>query len=453
MEDYCRIMLEDFLKNSFPSIRVLVEKLAAVKGQNTHRQVTLFRYVNGQKVSVPFKGDHFFLRGSVEYTNPHLTVEEVRGIIATRLLETCGNYFHKVGLREPDKGDVDELYEALQKPTDGYIVPFLLNTDDVEADRYSINPLRRSIVDSGQSAFPAANVKTDQLKIDKDFLKKYDGKLISQKETDIIENGLKETNGSYVDLVDTVKYRQLQDLNGFCGMNLSLFSLRMPLSTLQSENKDGLLHYIISESNHDYKSIEEAYTCMGRSMGKRTTLLTVPHSKRGFGSKRAARGKLYFEDGKLQTVTVKYRTTPLYPNGADPKDIAFAICDDTFSVEGKKLVDYSYLETPSSPQFFLYMVGSPEDATVWHGVGVFGSTKLLQSYSAARRACKAGKLVKNLNEKYGVNLEVPLHFNLAPQGMWRHPLHNNIDASIGSVADMADLANRGMWLEHLSSFE
>ncbi len=111
-------------------------------------------------------------------------------------------------------------------------------------------------------------------------------------------------------------------------MDLSLYTLRMPLSTLKSENKDGLLHYIIQESNRDYASVEEAYTCMGRSMKNRTTLLTIPHSKKGFGSKRAARGKLHFEDGKLLDAAIKYKTTPLYPNAMDPEDIAVAVCED-----------------------------------------------------------------------------------------------------------------------------
>ena len=62
--------------------------------------------LTGEKVNVQFGGNRFFLRGSVEYTNPQLTVEEVQGIIGTRLLEACGNYFEKCGLHEPDKGDV-----------------------------------------------------------------------------------------------------------------------------------------------------------------------------------------------------------------------------------------------------------------------------------------------------------------------------------------------------------
>ncbi len=453
MEDYCRIMLEDFLNNSFMTVEALVEKISVVKGQNIDRKVTLFRYVKGEKVSIPFEGDHFFLRGSVEYTNPQITIEEIQGIVATRLLETCSNYFYEAGLHKPDKRDVDAIYEALQKPTSGYIVPFLLNTDDVEADRYSINPLRHSIVESGQSAFPVVNVKTGMLKIDCEYVKKYLGKLISQEDLDLIESELKESSGSYIDLVDSIKYRQLQELTGFCGMNLSLYTLRMPLTTLQAESEDGLLHHIISESNRDYKSVEEAYTCMGRSMNKRTTLLTVPHSKQGFGSKRAARGKLHFEDGKLQNVTVKYQTTPLYPNGIDPKDVSTAVCEDNFVVAGEKLSNYNYAETPSSPQFFLYMIGSPEDAAVWHGVGAFASSQLLQSYSSARNACKVGTLIRDLSQKYRVNMGVPLQFNLVPDGMWRHPKYNNIDASVGSVENLADLVKRGMRVEFLSDFK
>ena len=52
--------------------------------------------------------------------------------------------------------------------------------------------------------------------------------------------------------VDSVKYKQLEGLSNFFGMNLSLYALRMPLSTLQAEKKDGLIHYIIGESHHDY---------------------------------------------------------------------------------------------------------------------------------------------------------------------------------------------------------
>jgi hypothetical protein len=452
-EDYCKILLEAFLKNSWSSVKVLVGKLSSSREEKNNRQITLFHYVNGQKVNVPFEGNRFFLMGSVEYTNPQLTVEEVQGIIGVRLLEVCGNYFDKYGLHVPNDGDVAQLCELLKKPPEGYIIPFLLNTDDVEADRYSMNPLKHSIVSSGQSAFPAAYVKTDQLKVDLDFVKKYDGTLISKKEAELIGSSLEGAKGSYLDLVDSVKYTQLEELSEFFGMNLSLYALRMPLSTLQAEGKDGLLHYIISESHRDYEAIEEAYSCMGRSMTKRTTLLTVPHSKKGYGSKRAARGKIHFEDGKLQAVTVKYKTTKLYPNAIDPEDIAVAKSDDSFTVAGEKLADYSFAETPSSPQFFLYSLGSPEDAAVWHGVGAFASPKLLKSYSSARTACREGRLIKNLSQKYSVKVDVPLQFNLVPEGMWSHPIYRNIDASIGSVENLADLVRRGMWFEYLSAFK
>ena len=136
-------------------------------------------------------------------------------------------------------------------------------------------------------------------------------------------------------------------------------------------------------------------------MTKRTTLLTVPHSKQGYGSKRAARGKIHFDGTTLLDVTVKYKTTKLYPNAIDPEDIAVAQCEDNFAVQGDRLVDYSFEETPSSPQFFLYSMASPEDAALWHGVGAFASSQLLHSYSSARHACIDGKLVKSFGGKYG----------------------------------------------------
>jgi len=64
-----------------------------------------------------------------------------------------------------------------------------------------------------------------------------------------------------------------------------------------------------------------------------------------------------------------------------------------------------------------------------------------------------GKLIRNLNAKYNVRLGVPLQFNMSANGMWSHPIHRNIDASIGSVEDLADLAHRGMRMEYLSAFK
>ncbi len=451
--DLCRMLTEDFLKSSWSCVKVIVEKVASFKEEKHGKPVSLFRFKNGQKVNSSFDGSHFFLRGSVEYSNPQLTLEEVQGIIGARMLETCGNYFNDYGLHEPDANDIAEIFEALKKPSEGPIVAFLLNTDEIEADRYSMNPLKESIVASGQSAFPAAYVKTEKLKVDQQFVNKYEGTLISKSEAELVNRQLESAKGSYLDFVDSVKYAQMEEFSETFGIDLSLYALRMPLATLQAEAKDGLVHYIISWTHRDYESVSQAYSCMRRSMTKRTTLLTVPHSNKGYGSKRAARGKIHFEGAKLESVSVKYRTTRLYPNAIDPKDVSIAKAEDNFTVKGEKLADYSFSETPSSPQFFLYSLGSPENAAVWHGVGAFAAPKLLRSYVSVRNACRTGKLVKDLEDRYGVKMEVPLQFNLAPEGMWVHSVHRNIDASIGCVENPADLARRGMKLEHLSAFK
>ena len=452
-DDLCQTLVADFLKSSWTCVKTIVEKLADFKEEKIGSPMSLFRFKNGQRINSTFEGSHFFLRGSVEYSNPQLTVEEVQGIIGTRMLETCGNYFNAYGLHEPDQNDVAQICEALKKPPEGCIIAFLLNTDDIEADRYSMNPLKESIVTSGQSAFPAANVKTEQLKVDHKFVDKYDGTLISRSEAELLSSHLQDCKGSYLDCVDSVKYAQMEKLSDIFGVNLSLYALRMPLTTLQAESKDGLLHHIISETHRDYEAVDQAYSCMGRSMSNRTTLLTIPHSQKGYGSKRAARGKIRFAGTKLESVNVKYQTTRLYPNAIDPDDVSIATGEDNFNVTGEKLVDYSYSETPSSPQFFLYSLGSPENAAVWHGVGAFAAPKLLQSYVSARNACREGRLIRDLKEKYAAKTEVPLQFNLAPEGMWSHPVHRNIDASIGTVENHGDLVRRGMKLEHLAGLK
>jgi hypothetical protein len=452
-DDMCRMLLEDFLKSSWSCVKAIVEKLMSPEEKNQRKPVSMFRFKNGQKVNRSFEGNHFFLRGSVEYSNPQLTLEEVQGIIGARMLETCGNYFHNYGLREPDTSDVAEICEMVKKPSEGPIVAFLLNTDDIEPDRYSMNPLKESIVTSGQSAFPVAYVKTEQLKVDQRFVKKYLGNLLCESDVEPINRLLENSNGSYVDFVDSFKYMQMEELSETFGVDLGLYALRMPIATLQTETKDGLLHHIISETHRDYDSVSQAYGCMRRSMTKRKTLLTVPHSTKGFGSKRAARGKLHFEGTKLKNVSVKYRTTRLYPNEIDPEDVSIAEAEDSFTVTGEKLADYSFSETPSSPQFFLYSLGSPENAVLWHGIGAFAAPKLLRSYMSVRDSCGRGQLIKELQGKYGVNTDAPLQFNLVPEGMWIHPVHRNIDASIGCVEKLTDLVRRGMKLEQLSAFE
>jgi copper chaperone CopZ len=453
-DDLCRPLAEDFLKSSWPCVKTIVEKLRDFKAEETKRKpVPLFRFKNGQKVKQSFEGNSFFLRGSVEYSNSQLTLEEIQGIIGARMLATCGNYFHNYGLREPDAADISEICETLKKLSEGPIISFLLNTDDIEPDRYSMNPLKESIVASGQSAFPAAYARTEKLRIDPQFVDKYEGNLICTSEVELITRQLENAKGSYVDFVDSVKYAQLEEISETFGIDLGLYTLRMPIATLQAETKDDLLHHIIRETHRDYESISQAYNCMRRSMTKRKTLLTVPHSKKGYGSKRAARGKLHFEGAKLKSVSVKYRTTRLYPNEIDPEDVSIAKCEDSFTVTDEKLADYSFSETPSSPQFFLYSLGSPENAVLWHGIGAFAAPKLLRSYVSVRDSCRRGQPIRNLHQKYGLWTEVPLQFNLVPDYMWVHPVHRNIDSSIGCVKKLGDLTRRGMKVEKLSVLE
>jgi hypothetical protein len=411
----------------------------------------LFHFKDKQGKESTLDNGYFFLRASVEYSNPQLTLEEIQGIIAARLLEICGNHFHDYGLHEINKKDIDTIREMLNKPPQGTVISFLLNTDDVEPDRYSANPLRESIVNSGQSAFPSATVKTNELRIDHNFVRKYEGVLISKDEVELIARQLDTSNNSYVDMVDEVKYQQLENLSQILGIDLCIYSMRLPLATLEKEKKDGLLHHIIKEVHNDFDSIERAYNCMGRSMKSRTTLLTIPHSVKGYGSKRAARGKIYFDGKKLKNVHVEYRTTPLYENEIDPKDISVAKADDSFTVGGEKLINYNFRDTPSSPQFFLYSLASPENAAMWHGIGVFAPPQLLNSYATMRRACAKDSLIKDLKKEYGVTTNTPLSFNLVPSNMWVHPTHRNIDASIGCVANLNDLGKMGMRLEYLSN--
>ena len=451
--DSSRMLVADFLTSSWQCVGALVKELISFKEKDNaskKRSISLFYYKDGRRNEVTVDGNHFFLRTSVEYSNPQLTIEEVQGILAARLLEACGNYFHLAGLHEPDDRDTSEICEKLKNPSEGLIVPFLLNTDDIEPDRYSMNPLKESIVNSGQSAFPAATVTTDNLEVDQKFMQKYEGSLICRKDVEMIGSCLKSCSNSYMNMVDAVKYEQMEQLSTSFGIDLRLQTLRMPLEILKKETADGLLNRIIREVHKDYESIERVYDYIDRSMKNRTTLLTIPHSQKGYGSKRAAKGKLYFEGTNLKNIKVDYTTTPLYPNAIDPSDVSIAKADDHIIVGGDKLVNYSFNETPSSPQFFLYSLASPENAALWHGIGAFGASQLVKSYATVRSACTRGLFIENLKQAYGLASEVPLQFNLSPNGMWAHPVHHNIDASINCVENFGDLTKRGMKLETLS---
>jgi hypothetical protein len=446
--DATETIVKDFIQHSKACVETIVNELNRFeKAEKAKTRLFHFRNKRGNEATLDNK--HFFIRASVEYSNPQVTLEEVQGIVAARLLEVCGTYFHDYGLHEVDDKDINQICEMLKTLPKGVVKSFLLNTDDVEPDRYSANPLRESIVSSGQSAFPSASVRTSNLVVDPNFVRKYEGILISQEEIELITRHLATSNNVYVDMVDAVKYEQLENLSESFGIDLCIDSVRMPLALLERETNDDLLHHAIREVHRDADSVERAYNCMGRSIQKRTTLLTVPHSEKGYGSKRCARGRIYFDGKKLKAVHVDYRTTRLYENDVDPNDVSVAKAEDGFTVEGESLADYSFKETPSSPQFFLYALASPENAAVWHGVGVQGAPQLLKSITTMRLACAKDELLKNLTEGYGVYPEVPLNFNLVPKHMWMHPIHHNIDASVGCVQNLTDLARTGVRLEFL----
>ncbi len=449
-DDLSKPILEDFLKTSWHCIETMLNEVSVFK-EEMRQDVKLFQFKNGKRNDITFPGSQFFLRASVEYSNPQLTVEEVQGIVAARLLEVCTNYFNQKGLHAADDKDIAELASLLKKPPEGFVHAFLLNTDDIEPDRYSMNPLKKSIVSSGQSALPSAAVKTGALRIDEEFFRKYNGSLICSEEVERINRHLQACNDNYLDLVDSTKYEHLERLSTMFGIDLCLPSIRLPLSALKQEGTEGLLHHIVRETHDGYEAIECVYRCMGRSMKNLTTLLTIPHSKKGYGSKRAARGRIYFEGSKLKNVKVSYRTTKLYPNAIDPQDISVAEAEDSFIVEGEKLTNYSYADTPSSPQFFLYSLASPENAVLWHGVGAFGASELLKSYTTTRVACAKDLIVRDLGPKYGLAQRIPLQFNLVPKYVWFHPVHRNIDASIGCIENLQELAKIGMKMEHLST--
>ena len=78
VDDVCRTLVKDFLKSSWQSVEAIVQTLKNFQEAKIRRKpVTLFRFVNGKKITQHFDGACFFLRGSVEYSNPQLTLEEV----------------------------------------------------------------------------------------------------------------------------------------------------------------------------------------------------------------------------------------------------------------------------------------------------------------------------------------------------------------------------------------
>ncbi|MEM3550655.1 MAG: hypothetical protein QXV01_06140, partial [Candidatus Bathyarchaeia archaeon] len=64
-----RTILEDFLKNSWPSIEALVNEAESLKEAES-RSFKFSYFKDGEKFEVNLNGSACFLRCSVEYSNP-----------------------------------------------------------------------------------------------------------------------------------------------------------------------------------------------------------------------------------------------------------------------------------------------------------------------------------------------------------------------------------------------
>jgi hypothetical protein len=414
-----------FISESYQCIHELVKYLG--ESAKTPRQ-ELFFFKDGRRKNVEYS-NRFFLRASTEYSNPQLTLEDLQGILVARILEACANHALETNEKISEKS-IEVIAKRVTEPPKGVVVPFLLITDDVEADRYSINPLRESIVATGQSAFPAHSIRTDGLKIDETFLRKYKDILVSADEASRIQYYV-ENEERYVDAVDSMKYDQLEKLSDLLGIQLVMPALRMPLETLSSERSDGPMHHLIRQAHSSYETLTLLYQLMGRSITKRKTLLlVVPHSSKGFGSKRAASGRLVFENETLKSIKVHYRPTLLYPNDIDSSDVSIAKACDNLSVEAKDILEYSFIKTPASPQFALYSVLSPEAAAIWHGVGLQQGGEVVRSYYSMHSAQCKHLIFQDIPKPYS---GIPLQLDLIAGKMLRHPTHGNVDASVGTV--------------------
>jgi len=440
-------LVGSFLASSRSAIEALVKEVS-ICDEVKRDKVVLYSQEGKNLRERVFNGNQFFLRTSFEYSSPQVTLEELQGIIAARLLEVSANHVLHTKDKVVDCRDVEMIAEALSKPPSGKVVPFSLQTDDVEPDRYSNNPLRRSIVESGQSAFPVSSVSTKGLSFDLSFLERYRGSLISEDEYQLGRQCLEQFE-RYVDFVDYCKARQFQQASVQLGICLNIPTLRMPLETLKQEGSSGSLHSIIQASHSGYETIEKVYELMGRSIKKKTLLLAVPHSLKGFGSKRCARGRIVFKGQSFSEIKVNYQTTKLYPNMADPNDVSVAVAEDSLELPAERFTDYSFSETPASPQFALYILLSPEDASLWHGVGEFAGSDFLKSYSSVQSAFLTNQILKEV--KRPKLCEAPaVAFNLTPEKMWLHPVYKNIDTSIGCVSDLRAFLNMEMKVTSLS---
>lgn len=421
-------LIEEFFWTSRPAIEALAARIRS-GGFGHPAEISMFCFRDGHQTEVMIPPGKFLLRTSVEYANPQLTLEELQGIVIARILEVTGAFVaHHPHLRL-DAEDIHEMARLLEEPPLGEVVPFLLNVDDIEADRYSINPFRRSIVESGQSAKAVALVKTEGLHQDPDFFARYSNSLVTTLDSGCIEAHLKDNSASrYIDLVDSVKYDQLQDASAVLGMDLAIPALRMPLTTLNSESPYGPLHRIISAIHVSARSLDGLFRLLGpQVMSAQTFLPVVPHAADGTSSKRLAHGRYSPGGPSPERLEVSYRSGRLYPNEVNRRDVSRATADDHVTVSWSDLASFDYRRTPVSPQFALYMLASPENGAIWHGLGVYGGSRIVDSYRALHHACAAGEPFAGLPVECRPD---PLQLDLVAAEMLRHPVYHNIDASV-----------------------
>lgn len=440
-------LIAHFVEESREAIRHLYLAARSHKGTD-ELQPDFYTFEGTERKPFHAPAGCFFLRTSTEYSNPQLVLFDLQGILTSRLLESTACFMLAHETPEIKQEDYSEILERLAAPSSGLITPFLLNTDESEPDRYSMNPFRDSIVTSGQSAFPSFNVRMSGLKLDSNFVSKYKGSLITEREAAWVENARSQfPSDVYIDFIDSVKYNQLQALSERTGIHLTIPAMRMPLTRMKDPVYGQYLRRIIELEHQDYETLRRMYRLMGRNLRKhKTLLLTVPHSPKGAGSKKAGRGRLNLEGEKFTGVTVQYTTTPLYPNEIDPADPAIARVEDEVYVESSRILNYDYDLTPSSMQFAIYGMLSPEDAAIWHGIGEFQGEEIVKSYISVHEACVTEQLFTEIPIPCR---GTPIQFDLDGANLMRHPVHGNTDASIGTVPDLGALITKTTRLDVL----
>ena len=428
------------MEESHEAIRHLYLAARSHKGTD-ELQPDFYTFEGNQRKPFHAPAGCFFLRTSTEYSNPQLALFDLQGILTSRLLESTACFMLAHDTPDIKPVDYTEVIERLAAPSSGLITPFLLNTDESEPDRYSMNPFRASVVSTGQSAFPSFNVRMNGLSLDHQFVSKYRDTLITEKEAAWIDDARSQfPSDIYIDFIDSVKYQQLTELSKQTGLHLSIPAMRMPLTRMKDSVYGPHLKRIIELEHRDYETLRRIYRLMGRNLRKhKTLLLAVPHSPRGVGSKKAGRGRLNLEGEKLTGITVQYTTTPLYPNEIDPADPAIAQVEEEVHVESSRLLNYDYDHTPSSMQFAIYGMLSPEDAAIWHGIGEFQGEEIVKSYISVHEAC----ITEQLFTEVPIPCRgTPIQFDLDGANLMRHPVHGNTDASIGTVANLGALITK-----------